>query len=79
MGGNIRERGGSYACRCPEIRWYRRNLVWDHDRDPHTGFRLARTLDQIPSSVARPRVDASISGVVSYQLMPPHPAHTPSN
>lgn len=39
------ERGGSYACRSPEIRWNRRNLVWDYDRDLHTGFRLARILD----------------------------------
>ncbi len=40
------ERGGSYACRRPEIRWNRRNLVWDYERDIHTGFRLARILDQ---------------------------------
>ncbi len=39
------ERGGSYACRRPEIRWNRRNLVWDYARDIHTGFRLARILD----------------------------------
>jgi formylglycine-generating enzyme required for sulfatase activity len=39
------ERGGSYACRPAEIRWNRRNLVWDYDRDIHTGFRLARILD----------------------------------
>ncbi len=39
------ERGGSYACRRPEIRWNRRNLVWDYDRDIHTGFRLVRILD----------------------------------
>ena len=39
------ERGGSYACRRPEIRWNRRNLVWDYERDIHTGFRLARILD----------------------------------
>lgn len=39
------ERGGSFACRRPEIRWNRRNLVWDYERDIHTGFRLARILD----------------------------------
>jgi len=39
------ERGGSYACRRPEIRWNRRNLVWDYDRDVHTGFRVARILE----------------------------------
>ncbi len=39
------ERGGSYACRRPEIRWNRRNLVWDYERDIHTGFRVARILD----------------------------------
>jgi formylglycine-generating enzyme required for sulfatase activity len=39
------ERGGSYACRRPEIRWNRRNLVWDYERDIHTGFRLVRILD----------------------------------
>ena len=39
------ERGGSYACERPEIRWNRRNLVWDYTRDIHTGFRLARILD----------------------------------
>ena len=39
------ERGGSWACRRPEIRWNRRNLVWDYDRDIHTGFRVARILD----------------------------------
>ena len=39
------ERGGSWACRLPEIRWNRRNLVWDYDRDIHTGFRVARILD----------------------------------
>ena len=39
------ERGGSYACRRPEIRWNRRNLVWDYDRDLHTGFRVARIID----------------------------------
>jgi formylglycine-generating enzyme required for sulfatase activity len=39
------ERGGSWACRRPEIRWNRRNLVWDYDRDMHTGFRVARILD----------------------------------
>jgi len=39
------ERGGSWACRSPEIRWNRRNLVWDYDRDIHTGFRVARILD----------------------------------
>ena len=39
------ERGGSFACRRPEIRWNRRNFVWDYTRDIHTGFRLARILD----------------------------------
>ena len=39
------ERGGSYACREPEIRWNRRNLVWDYQRDIHTGFRVARILE----------------------------------
>ena len=39
------ERGGSFACERAEIRWNRRNLVWDYDRDMHTGFRLARVLD----------------------------------
>ena len=39
------ERGGSYACRRPEIRWNRRNMVWSYTRDIHTGFRLARILD----------------------------------
>jgi len=39
------ERGGSWACRSPEIRWNRRNLVWDYVRDSHTGFRVARILD----------------------------------
>jgi formylglycine-generating enzyme required for sulfatase activity len=38
------ERGGSWACRRAEIRWNRRNLVWDYDRDMHTGFRVARIL-----------------------------------
>ena len=38
------ERGGSFACERAEIRWNRRNLVWDYARDIHTGFRLARTL-----------------------------------
>jgi formylglycine-generating enzyme required for sulfatase activity len=38
------ERGGSWACRRPEIRWNRRNLVWDYARDIHTGFRVARIL-----------------------------------
>lgn len=41
----LAERGGSFACRRPEIRWNRRNLVWDYDRDVHTGFRVARILD----------------------------------
>ena len=39
------ERGGSFACERAEIRWNRRNLVWDYARDIHTGFRLARILD----------------------------------
>ena len=38
------ERGGSFACERAEIRWNRRNLVWDYARDIHTGFRVARTL-----------------------------------
>jgi formylglycine-generating enzyme required for sulfatase activity len=38
------ERGGSFACERAEIRWNRRNLVWDYDRDIHTGFRVARIL-----------------------------------
>ncbi len=44
--GDLRaERGGSWACRSPEIRWNRRNLVWDYERDIHTGFRVARIID----------------------------------
>ena len=31
------ERGGSFACERAEIRWNRRNLVWDYARDIHTG------------------------------------------
>ena len=44
------ERGGSWACRVPELRPNRRNLKWDYDRDMHSGFRLARTVspDEIP-------------------------------
>lgn len=38
------ERGGSWACRIPELRPNRRNLKWDYDRDIHSGFRLARTV-----------------------------------
>lgn len=38
------ERGGSFACERAEIRWNRRNLVWDYDRDIHTGFRVVRIL-----------------------------------
>jgi formylglycine-generating enzyme len=39
------ERGGSWACRLPELRVDRRNLVSGYDRDIHTGFRIARTTD----------------------------------
>ena len=39
------ERGGSYACRRPELRVDRRNLVSGYDRDAHSGFRLVRILD----------------------------------
>jgi len=38
------ERGGSWACRRPELRVNRRNLVWGYTRDIHSGFRLARTV-----------------------------------
>jgi formylglycine-generating enzyme required for sulfatase activity len=38
------ERGGSWACRIPELRPNRRNLKWDYARDIHSGFRLARTV-----------------------------------
>ena len=38
------ERGGSWACRVPELRPNRRNLKWDYERDVHSGFRLARTV-----------------------------------
>ncbi len=38
------ERGGSWACRTPELRPDRRNLKWDYARDIHSGFRLARTV-----------------------------------
>jgi len=39
------ERGGSWACRRPELRVDRRNLVMGFERDVHTGFRIARTAD----------------------------------
>ena len=45
LGDLYAERGGSWACRRAEIRWNRRNLVWDYMRDTHTGFRVARIID----------------------------------
>ena len=41
-GAHPTERGGSWACRIPELRPNRRNLKWDYDRDVHSGFRIAR-------------------------------------
>lgn len=41
------ERGGSWACRIPELRPNRRNLKWDYARDVHSGFRIARTVSDV--------------------------------
>ena len=43
-GAYAAERGGSWACRRPELRVDRRNLVFGYERDIHSGFRLARTV-----------------------------------
>ncbi len=40
------ERGGSFACRSPELRVNRRNMKGDYDRDMHSGFRIARTVTE---------------------------------
>jgi formylglycine-generating enzyme required for sulfatase activity len=47
VGAYPAERGGSWACRIPELRPNRRNLKWDYDRDVHSGFRLARTVADV--------------------------------
>ena len=44
-GDHPAERGGSWACRRPELRVDRRNLVMGYERDIHTGFRIARITD----------------------------------